>query len=268
MEGSVLSLWSRACGGYSLAAWQRLVRGAFHLEGLESCASEFRNTFLGKSIRDAAGVQFIDVRTGVAALRGMISAEPGTAPLQPKREPNLEADDAPTMVDLTDSPSPAGPPDLEPGPTVTAAAPSCPSSPAASQSNRRLRGKTPNQFDEAALAIMEMRERISKTVAEKSLQEAAKPGHTGPKVKSEAPHERGRGRGGRGRRLHAPKAAAKQKSKQTEAKNPRRSRRVAAAKAKVASAAVLADDNSSDATDEDDDYNNPEHSPKRCRGGR
>ncbi|CAE7507244.1 PLG [Symbiodinium necroappetens] len=227
-----------------------------------------RNTFLGKSIRDAAGVQFIDVRTGVAALQGMISAEPGTAPLQPKREPNLEADDAPTMVDLTDSPSPAGPPDLEPGPTVTAAAPSCPSSPAASQSNRRLRGKTPNQFDEAALAIMEMRDRISKTVAEKSLQEAAKPGHTGPKVKSEAPHERGRGRGGRGRGLHAPKAAAKQKSKQTEAKNPRRSRRVAAAKAKVASAAVLADDNSSDATDEDDDYNNPEHSPKRCRGGR
>ena len=246
------------------------MRGAFHLEGLESCASEFRNTFLGKSIRDAAGVQFIDVRTGVAALRGMISAEPGTAPLQPKREPNLEADDAPTMVDLTDSPSPAGPPDLEPGPTVTAAAPSCPSSPAASQSNRRLRGKTPNQFDEAALAIMEMRDRISKTVAEKSLQEAAKPGHTGPKVKSEAPHERGRGRGrgGRGRGLHAPKAAAKQKSKQTEAQNPRRSRRVAAAKAKVASAAVLADDNSSDATNEDDDYNNPEHSPKRCRGGR
>lgn len=206
-------------------------------------------------------------------MRGMIGEEQGPASSEPKREPTWDSDAESALIDLTASPSPADAGEMEPEVTVTAA-PSCPNSPgvAAAASNRRLRGKTPSgdQFDEAAKALIEMRERIAKDVGKKSFQEEA--AFPKPKVKSEVaasttPHERGRGRGGRGRGGgRNPKAMAKQKSKEPVAKAQKRSKRVAEATAKVAAVSMLADDDTS--ADEDDDYNNPEHSPKRRKGGR
>ena len=208
-------------------------------------------------------------------MRGMIGEEQGPASSEPKREPTWDSDAESALIDLTASPSPADAGEMEPEVTVTAA-PSCPNSPgvAAAASNRRLRGKTPSgdQFDEAAKALIEMRERIAKDVGKKSFQEEAAFPKPGPKVKSEVaasttPHERGRGRGGRGRGGgRNPKAMAKQKSKEPVAKAQKRSKRVAEATAKVAAVSMLADDDTS--ADEDDDYNNPEHSPKRRKGGR
>lgn len=205
----------------------------------------------------------------------MIGEEQGPASSEPKREPTWDSDAESALIDLTASPSPADAGEIEPEATVTAA-PSCPTSPggAAAASNRRLRGKTPSgdQFDEAAKALIEMRERIAKDVGKKSFQEEAAFPKPGPKVKSEVaasttPHERGRGRGGRGRGGgRNPKAMAKQKSKEPVAKAQKRSKRVAEATAKVAAVSMLADDDTS--ADEDDDYNNPEHSPKRRKGGR
>ena len=125
----------------------------------------------------------------------------------PKREPTLDPDDEAALIDLTASPSPADAGEIEPEATVTGA-PSCPNSPgsAAAASNRRLRGKTPSddRVDEAAKALIEMRERIAKDVGKKSFQKEAAFPKPGPKVKSEVeamttPHERGRGSGGRGR---------------------------------------------------------------------
>ena len=121
-------------------------------------------------------------------MRGMIGEEQGPASSEPKREPTWDSDAESALIDLTASPSPADAGEMEPEVTVTAA-PSCPNSPgvAAAASNRRLRGKTPSgdQFDEAAKALIEMRERIAKDVGKKSFQEEAAFPKPGPKVKSE-----------------------------------------------------------------------------------
>ena len=117
----------------------------------------------------------------------MIGDEQGPASLEPKREPTLDPDDEAALIDLTASPSPADAGEIEPEATVTAA-PSCPNSPgsAAAASNRTLRGKTPSddRVDEAAKALIEMRERIAKDVGKKSFQKEAAFPKPGPKVKS------------------------------------------------------------------------------------